>query len=440
MTSVGLKEVLADFGRSEKYKALRRAFLMTCIGCLFAVAAGAEPIDSDPVLHSGYGRELMLRGEYEKGLEQLRRAYLLFPLNETFKRNLAEGYAAYGHHFFKQKRYEQADENFIKAIELYSEEPAYALLRGICNYHLKKYDIARYELERARTLKGDSAEVLYFLGLVLYETENRTQAMELWESALKLSPGRKEIVELLAKSRKETAVESSMDRGHSSRFDLSYDPGVDTGFALAILDVLESASNQVGAELGLFPEARVPVGIYKRGDFKTVTDSPDWAGGFYDGKIRLPFGNLKEITPIMRGVLYHEYTHVVIFELTRGNCPLWFNEGIAEMFGRMQYNRPMPEFGRAARRKTFADFRKLESGFNSLSTADAALAYQQSYALVNYMVTTYGWHRIKQILTALGKGMNFDEAVIASLNDYNLSYDGLVAEWRESVEREMAGK
>lgn len=439
MIPVWLKSAPAVFICSKKCISIRRMIVFSCAFCFFAADVGAEPIDSDPVIHSGYGRELILRGEYEKGIEHLRRVYLLFPLNQTFKRNLAEAYAAYGHHFFKQKHFEKSDENFVKAMELYQEEPLYALLRGICNYHLKKYDVARYELERARTLKADSAEVLYYLGLVEYETENRTQAMELWESALKLSPGRKEIIELIAKSRKETAVEISMDRGHSSRFDLSYDPGVDTGFALAILDVLESAANLVGAELGLFPETRVPVGIYKRVDFKTVTDSPDWAGGFYDGKIRLPFGALKEITPVMRGVLFHEYAHVVIFELTRGNCPLWLNEGIAEMFGRMQYNRPMSEFGRAARRKTFTDFRKLESGFSSLATTDAALAYQQSYALVNHMVTNYGWHSIKQILSALGTGATIDEAILLTLKDHNLNYDGVVRGWRESVEREMAG-
>lgn len=226
-----------------------------------------------------------------------------------------------------------------------------------------------------------------------------------------------------------------MDRGHSSRFDLTYDPGVDTVFARAILDVLESAANLVGAELGLFPEARVPVGIYKRADYKTVTDSPDWSGGFYDGKIRLPFGALNEITPAMRGVLYHEYAHVVVFELTRGNCPLWLNEGIAEMFGRMQYNRPLPEFGRAARAGTLTDFRKLEANFSEFSPSTAALAYQQSYALVNYMVTTYGWHRITQILSGLGSGLSFDESATAALKDYNLTYDTLVKEWRASVER-----
>ena len=412
------------------------------LGCIVGVwffllsIASAQPPGSDPGAQGSYGRELVQRGEYEKGIEQLQKAYLLFPLNLALKRNLAEAYAAYGHQHFKQKRYEQADENFIKAEELYPEEAKYSLLRGISNYHLKKYDVARYELERAKTLREDSTEVLYYLGLVQFDSDHRLEAIELWEQALKLSPGRSEIVELLKKSRKENDVEVKMDRGHSSRFDLTYDPGVDTGFALAILDVLESAANLIGAELGLFPEARVPVGIYKRADYKTVTDSPDWSGGFYDGKIRLPFGALNEITPPMRGVLYHEYAHVVVFEMTRGNCPLWLNEGIAEMFGRTQYNRSLPELGRAARTGKLIEIRSLETNFSGLSSIAASLAYQQSYALVKYMVATYGWHRVRQILAGLGKGLSFDEAATAALKDYNLSYDTLVNEWRTSVERE----
>lgn len=408
--------------------------------CMMSTAVAAEPIDRDPVKYSGYGRELLNHGEFEKGIEHLRKAYELFPLNNTLKRNLAEGYAVYGNQHFKQKRYEQADENFIKAAELYPEEAGYALSRGVCNYYLKKYDVARYELERAKTLKEDSSDTLYFLGLVQFDSDRQSEAIELWEQALKLSPGRKEIVELLAKARKENAVESGMARGHSSRFDLTFDSGVDATFAGSILDVLESAANVVGAELQLFPEARVPVGIYKRADYKTVTDSPDWSGGFYDGKIRLPFGSLKEVTPAMRGVLYHEYAHVVVFELTRGNCPLWLNEGVAEIFGRMQYSRSLPPLGRAAGGGTLMDFKKMESSFSDFTPSTAAMAYQQSYSLVSYMVATYGWHGVRQILSELGRGLSFDQSVTVALKDYNVNYDLLLKEWRTYVEKELAGK
>jgi tetratricopeptide (TPR) repeat protein len=376
----------------------------------------------------------------EKKLEQARKFYELFPLNEGLKRSLAEGYAAYGHILFKQKQYEQADENLVKAVELYPDEPVYALLRGICQYTMKKYDVARYELERVRSLQPESVEGLIYLGLVLYDTDSRLDAVQLWEQALILAPKRGDIVQLLEKARKEAAVEDKMDRGNSSRFNLTYDPGVPASFAIAVLDVLESASNQVGAELGHFPEGRVPVVIYKRDDYKSVTNSPDWSGGVYDGTIRLPFGAMSEINAGLRSVLFHEYAHVVVYDLTRGNCPIWLNEGIAEMFGRKQLEDARMMHTQAAGKGPAVDIRKLEGSFTSLSTAEASIAYQQSYSMVKYVVTAYGWHRIQQILSELGRGASINDAIASTLKSYNLSYDGLVNEWQDAMMREGSGR
>lgn len=420
-----------------------KSFRCVMIMCMLLACAGQVPaasLDSDPIVNGDNGLALIAKGEFEKGLEHLQRAYQLFPLNASYKHDLAEGYIVYGKHLLKQKRYEQADEIFVKALDLFPEEPFFSLLRGISNYHLKKYDVARYELDNARRKKPESVEAFYFLGLVLYETDRRPEAVELWQQALKLAPGRREITEQLERARKEMAVEESMDRGHSSRFDLSYDPGVDTAFALEILTVLESAFNQIGAELGYFPTSRVPVVIYKRDDYKFVTASPDWSGGVYDGTIRLPFGALKELNPQIRAVLYHEYAHVIVFGMTRGNCPIWLNEGIAEMFGRRQYSRPLTELEHAARKKSLAEFGKLEGSFSNLGTADANLAYQQSYSLVDYLVTAYGWHRVSQILTGLGSGLSVNDAIVRALQDFSLTYEGLVLEWKNSLERGRAGR
>ena len=415
----------------------RRSHLFSLLVMLLLATAAPAALHADPIgsAPAGHGNP----GDFEKKLEKLRSSYQLFPLNGKYKQDLADAYASYGSMLLAKRQYEQADENFFKAAELYPDEAAFAFPRGICNYYLKKYDIARYELERALPLMPASPDVLYYLGLVLYETDYRDQAIQNWEQALKLSPGRHDITAVLEKARRETAVEAGMDRGHSSRFNLTYDPGVDTSFALAILEVLENASNQVGAELGHFPQARVPVAIYKRDDYKNVTNSPDWSGGVYDGTIRLPFGALGQITPQIRAILYHEYAHVVVFDLTRGTCPVWLNEGIAEIFGRQQFEPPHPGQDRVAGRKAVFDFRRLESGFSSLAAREAFQAYQQSYSMVSYIVQTYGWHRVKAILIALGAGMKIDRAIATALQDYSVSYDSLIKEWSEAQQGGAAG-
>jgi hypothetical protein len=135
----------------------------------------------------------------------------------------------------------------------------------------------------------------------------------------------------------------------------------------------------------------------------------------------------------MRAILFHEYTHVVVFDLTRGNCPLWLNEGIAEMFGRKEFDYAAQDGQHSALKGSVIDFRRLEGSFNGLSAGEASRAYQQSHSMVSHIVTVYGWHRVKAILTGLGKGMNIASAIAAALQDYSLSYDGLIREWRETL-------
>jgi hypothetical protein len=59
--------------------------------------------------------------------------------------------------------------------------------------------------------------------------------------------------------------------------------------------------------------------------------------------------------------------------------------------------------------------------------------------MVNFIVQTYGWHRVKTMLTALGAGMKIDRAIASALQDYSVNYDGLIKEWRDAQLRETTG-
>lgn len=417
-------------------KPSRPHLLCALLFCLAASGAGA----GDAPLSSTDVRTLMERGEYEGAIVELRRGHELFPLDRSISRTLAEAYLAHGSRLLKDKRYEQAAEIFAAGRELSPDDPRFMFLRGLCAYRLKEYDQARSELEEAHRLLPDDVELLALLGRVLYDSGERGRGVELWQRALTLAPQNREVAAMLERARREMAVEELMARGHSSRFDLTYDNGVDTGFALAVLEELEDAANRVGSELGYFPTARVPVSIYTRADYGTVTAAPEWSAGAYDGTIRLPFGALRELNPPLRAVLHHEYAHVVVREMTRGSCPLWLNEGVAEMFGRRQYAPPAAELGRAAAGGELLDFARLERGLEGLEVKAVGLAYQQSWSLVNHLVTSYGWHRLAAILNALGEGLSPERAIARALEDYGLTFEGLLGEWRETLARGGGGK
>ncbi|RII27281.1 MAG: hypothetical protein CXR31_08515 [Geobacter sp.] len=391
---------------------------------------------NDPILHNDYALKLLEQGEYEKGLDQLQKAVGLSPYDLTLRRNLAETYTYVGMRQMEQKIYDAAADSFDHARELFPDASRYAVLRGIALHAAKRYEGAIYELERARSLGEASPELYYHLGSVYYDSGDLSHAVEMWEKALELDPSRSSIRELVDKTRRELVLETRMDKWFSSRFSLTYDTELKSLPAGRILDVLETAYNRVGADLDYFPEARVQVLLYTRKDFKELTASPDWSGGLYDGKIRVPVGGATELTPLLRNVLVHEYTHVVVYEMTKGNCPTWLNEGLAELEGRKEFNQPMADLGRVARHGGFLSFPLLEQPFSTLSGRQVTLAYQQSYGLVNFMVARYGWHKMQEILRLLETEMSVQDAIGSALADYGIDYSGVVKEWQGNMTKE----
>jgi tetratricopeptide (TPR) repeat protein len=410
---------------------------LTLVMSVFGV--GVNVCDSsDPLSLNDYAIQLLQKGEVEKALEQLQAASRLFPYDLTLRKNLAEVYTHLGQKRMSTGRYEEAARTFDNARELFPDIQRYRVLSGIALYSAKQYDAAIVELEQARVVGADTVDLLLFLGRAHYDNSNLPSAIEVLDKALEIQPDNHEINALVAKARRELVVEGKMDKGFSSRFVVSYDAGDRSNLADSILDALESAYNRVGSDFNHFPNARIPVLIYTKTDYRSLTNSPDWSGGMYDGKIRLPVGGATEVNNILRSLLFHEYTHVVIQDITSGNCPIWLNEGLAELEGRRDFNHPLKELEKAVRQKTLLPLSLLERSFSSLQAKDASLAYQQSYSFVKYLTSTYGWHKIKDILVNLGAGKETSAAVSTALSDLSVDYNGLYLEWLSSVEKEYS--
>jgi tetratricopeptide (TPR) repeat protein len=395
---------------------------------------------NEPFALNEYAISLMEKGEYEKALEQLQKAFSMYPYDQTLKKNLAEAYTFVGQHRMRENNFEAAAESFDRARELFPDVPRYFVFRGIALYYGKFPDAAQNELERARGIGGDSPDILFYLAKIQYDAGNLAPALEFLEKAIELKPDFAAAKQMSEKIRRELSVEKTMDRGYSSKFVISYDAEVKSHLAGDILSTLEDAYTIVGRDLMVFPYSRITVILYTKKDYKAVTLGPDWSGGLYDGKIRLPVGGAQELTDQLKGVLFHEYTHVVVQEITHGNCPTWLNEGLAELEGRKQYNHPMSELGKAAKSGNYLTFDRLENGFTSLGTREAALAYQQSYSLVNFMVSSYGWPKVTELLKHLGAGEKIEEAAKKVMADFGLDFSGIVEEWKSYMKREFGSR
>ena len=369
-------------------------------------------------------------------IDQLEKDHSLFPYNEKISQALAAAYAESGQSFLKQMRYDEAASRFEQARALHPEVPDYGVWKGIALYLGKRYDEAAYELENSRQAAGDDVTILYYLGKVRYDSGDLQAALDVWEQALVLAPDSKSLQSLVEKARKELRVESGMGKGYKSMFVITYDEGTMSDLADDVLGTLENAYSRVGSDLNCYPSVRIPVILYTRKEYRDVTEGPEWSGGLYDGKVRLPIRGAKTINPVLKGVLTHEYTHVVVRELTKDNCPTWLNEGLAEVEGRTEFNPPLAALAAAAKTGKFLSFPSLEGSLLGIDTKKVHLAYEQSYSIVKYMIATYGWYKVRDLLDALGNGRDISAAITGVFADFGLDYKGLVREWQESVLRE----
>lgn len=397
---------------------------------LITLALSAAPATADDTSsYTSQARNLIKHGEYRKALDWLKSGYSLYPYDQRLRHELASVYVQAGKRDLKISRYLEAADYFGQAHELYPSSKEIGVLRGVALYLDKNYDAARPEFEAA----GEQVEALVYLGKIGYDTGDLPAALSYWRRALDRDPENATIARLIEKAERELPVEEKMDRGYSAMFDLSFDAELPQGLSGEVLEALESAYNTVGDDLGLFPRTRIPVLLYTKSDYRSVTAGPDWSGGLYDGKIRLPVGGITGLTKQLRAVIFHEYTHVVIAELTHGNIPSWLNEGLAEVEGHREFSRPTAQLARAVKNDTLLPLPAVTASFKSMDTAEAGLAYQQSYSMANFMVERYGWYAVQAILKSLGQRATMEAAVSQALTDWSLDLPGMINEWRESL-------
>ncbi|WP_176461711.1 peptidase MA family metallohydrolase [Anaeromicrobium sediminis] len=106
------------------------------------------------------------------------------------------------------------------------------------------------------------------------------------------------------------------------------------------------------------------------------------------------------------GPMVHEFTHLIVDEIGRGNFPIWFTEGISLY---MEYDKNGYEWGSNLdmEDETIYNVKNLTENFYEL---DEFKAYRKSFEYVKGFVDEYGFDKLNEILIELGEGTSFDEA------------------------------
>jgi tetratricopeptide (TPR) repeat protein len=136
--------------------------------------------------------------------------------------------------------------------------------------------------------------------------------------------------------------------------------------------------------------------------------------------------------------LWHELAHVITLQMSNYRVPRWLTEGISvweEKQHRPEWARGMDmSFAQMLNRKETLKLRDLNAAFTDGRTI--SLAYFEGGLLVEHIVGKYGEDGLHKLLSAYGKGLDFEAAVKEALN---VNIDQLQVDFDQTLDK-MFGK
>jgi tetratricopeptide (TPR) repeat protein len=232
----------------------------------------------------------------------------------------------------REARYQDAVEAFSAAITAQPRDPSLHMGAGLAAYLLGDAAAAQQSLERALTLAPQFTPASLLLGDILYRNNELAAAIRVYEAARAHAPADKALAERLERVRRESDVQSNFFQAQGAHFTVLFEGPADEELARTAIDILEAAYWRIGTALLTFPDRIVPVVLYTEQQFRDITRSPGWAGGAYDGRIRVPVGGALMNRAEFERVLAHEFTHALVQSVAPRGVPTWLNEGLAVAF------------------------------------------------------------------------------------------------------------
>lgn len=323
----------------------------------------------------------------------------------------------------EERRFDDAHEAFSRAATLLPREASLWYGVGLAAFMLGRNADAEVALAQAVTLEPRFSDAPAMLGEVQYRAGRVREAIATYEAALAHAPDERLFTDRLQEWKKDAQLSDRFYESRGAHFRVLFEGPADEGIARRAVEMLEDAYWRVGGALGAYPPQAITVVLYTQEQFRDVTRSPEWSGGTYDGRIRVPVRGALNSPADLERVLVHEFVHAVVAMLGGPQVPLWLNEGLAVVFEPGGLEAASRVLGSAAVRPRLAD---LHGTFGRLSRQDATVAYAHSAAAVRRMLDLRGAPAIAALLQDLARGTEFATAFRQRMAMTYGEFEGLV--------------
>ena len=336
-------------------------------------------------------------------------------------RESADALARSGWHLLGSGDYRGAEQAFTEAVELVPDNPVFLVGLAFSHHRLSQDNLAMSALQRAIQLDPNTHQAHRLLGDLYAQRHELVTAIHHYEVAGRLDPNDVTIQTSLRAVRHEWEEEAGFDRLFTPHFVVKYHGMTGRTTAKLLAEPLEAVYHSVGQNLTYLPNEPFMVILYPDRQFREVTLSPSWAGGFFDGRVLLSLERLPRDRASLIAVLRHEYVHAVVHRLSGGRAPTWLDEGLALNLGGGNRSRDLGLLARHG--EQVISLQALHDSFLDFPPRMAELAYAESYGATRMLVQRYGLRRVRQLLVALSVEPDFATSFATVFGDRYGDFD-----------------
>ena len=284
---------------------------------------------------------------------------------------------------------------------LRADAPVHARLTGVAQQALDLIDSSRpqkaLELLEPQLKSHRDPGLLALAGVAAWRSDDSRQALEYWRASLDIAPN-PEVEKLYRRVEREAKGDQSNERLYGLRVLLRYEgSAVPVETARQMTALLDQEFMRISQELGCSAQERVIAIVQSRDAYRKSTDSAEWSGGQFDGKIRVPMFDPQVLDKSMLRSLAHETAHACLTML--GQWPAWLQEGIAQkLSGDSLSPAQMKKLAGLARQGKLPRLGNLKQDWSRMDAEHAAQAYALSLAAVELLWQDSGDEGVRSLL------------------------------------------